>query len=83
MNASETIVNQLLKYGLRCMPFTKQEKLNRKTPDYRVFRDDSFSFFCEIKEIAEDTWQSGLRPDPIFKPADGRHTHCRQSIQFC
>jgi hypothetical protein len=67
MNDTERIVTEeLIKYGLRCEPFSKNEMRKRKTPDFRVFREQNFAFFLEVKEIANDNWLSGPRPDPIF-----------------
>lgn len=65
-NAENIVTTELEKYGLQCESFSKGEMRNRKTPDRRVYRDQEFAFFLEIKEIAHDSWLSGVRPDPIF-----------------
>ncbi|HVN38318.1 MAG TPA: hypothetical protein VMW19_09145 [Myxococcota bacterium] len=52
--------------NLRAVRFTKEEMRDRKTPDFRVFRDSEFAFYCEVKEVAQDDWAEGGRPDPIF-----------------
>lgn len=80
MNDHEMLVaNELSKHGLRCEAFTKTEMAQRKTPDFKVFRGDEFVFFCEVKEIAADQWQDGLRSDPTFnRLVDDIHTSVKQ-----
>ena len=80
MAAAEDVVStELEKYGLRCERFTKEEQRIRKTPDRRVYRTDEFAFFCEIKQIANDPWLGGLRPDPIFnRLTNDIHTAVKQ-----
>ena len=42
-------------FGLRCERFTKDERRIKKTPDFRVFRDDTLLMYCEIKTIASNS----------------------------
>ncbi|HEV3040557.1 MAG TPA: hypothetical protein VHA33_22530 [Candidatus Angelobacter sp.] len=44
----------LTKHGLRGERFTKAEMRKSKTPDFRVFRDNQFVFFCEAKHVQYD-----------------------------
>ena len=66
VSAEDTVVEDLEARGFKCRKFSKRELRQGKTPDRRVFRDGQFAFFLEIKEIAEDRWVGGGRPDPIF-----------------
>jgi len=61
------ITNWLEAYTLRAEEFTKTEKRESKTPDFRVFKDTEFAFYCEVKTISSDKNQvGGLRNDPIY-----------------
>lgn len=54
MNKSEQIVADFLgARGLRAQRFTKSETRTMKTPDFRVFKDDTFQFYCEVKETTD------------------------------
>ncbi|MFZ3122343.1 MAG: hypothetical protein WA104_03120 [Thermodesulfovibrionales bacterium] len=78
-SAEDLVVRELEKFQLRCERFSKDERRNRKTPDYRVYKDDTLAFFCEVKEIEKDTWLNGVRADPIFnRIADDVHTAVKQ-----
>ena len=67
MNDSEAFVDERLRaFGFRLEPFSKREIRARKTPDRRVYRGRELVFLLEIKEIAEDNWLGGARPDPVF-----------------
>ena len=80
MDQGEEIVVQLLKrYGLQAKRFDKQEVGHGKTPDFRVFKEEQFVFFCEVKNPEEDKWLDkqleeapsgvvvgGNRHDPIY-----------------
>lgn len=59
------VVQYLTKRRFRCTSFTKAERRRGKTPDFRVYREDDFLFFCEAKSIASDKWLGGTRSDPI------------------
>lgn len=65
--------------GLSCKRFSKEETRAGKTPDFRVFQDGEFGFFCEVKSSPKDRWLDkqlenappgeivgGGRSDPIF-----------------
>src|SRR5258708_15012459 len=69
----------LIRQGLRGERFSKDEMKKRKTPDFRVLKDDHFIFFCEEKHVQYDDWLDkqldeapplklvgGLRPDPVY-----------------
>ena len=77
--ATLRVAKFLASFGLRCEEFAKAERNSSKTPDLRVFQGDTLVFFCEVKEVAEDTWLKqkldkalpgeivgGARPDPIY-----------------
>jgi hypothetical protein len=80
MNPDEERVKIYLEnLGLTPKPFPKTEKRAGKTPDFRVFRNEAFAFYCEVKSSSEDRWLhkqlessaagelvGGLRNDPIF-----------------
>jgi hypothetical protein len=86
VDQGEAQVVQLLKrYGLQAKKFDKRELGHGKTPDFRVFKDDQFVFFCEIKNPEEDKWLDrkldeappgvivgGGRPDPIYNRLTNR-----------
>lgn len=65
--------------GFTAKRFSKAEARAGKTPDFRVFRNGEFLFYCEVKSSPEDRWLDehlnnaapgelvgGLRNDPIF-----------------
>jgi hypothetical protein len=65
--------------GLQCKRFTTKECMNRKTPDFRVYKSADFYFFCEVKGVLGDKWLENMmkcvpvetlvletRPDPAF-----------------
>ena len=55
----ELRVRDLLgQYGLMAKRFTDAEMQGRRTPDFRVFKDISFKFFCEVKSSRLDEWLS-------------------------
>lgn len=55
MNADEQQIADFLKSkGLLPEEFTKEEKQNSKTPDFRVLKDNKLAFFCEVKSISAD-----------------------------
>lgn len=74
------IVKDLLRsYGLRTEIFTKQEVRKIKSPDFCVFKENNFVFYCEVKCAQQDAWLDdqimqtppgivvgGERPDPTF-----------------
>lgn len=75
----ELVARLLAAKGLRAERFSKAERRQGKTPDFRVFKNDALKFFCEVKSVEEDTWLDkqlnvaapgqivgGLRDDPVF-----------------
>lgn len=46
----------LEKCGFAVERFSKMETRAEKTPDFRVFRDGVFLFYCEVKSSPEDRW---------------------------
>jgi hypothetical protein len=64
--AEELVLSELAKCNLRGERFSKSDMRDRKTPDYQVYKDNAFAFFCEVKEIKKDNWANGVRSDPIF-----------------
>ena len=42
--------------GLRAKEFSKEERTQSKTPDFRVFHEQGFAFFCEVKSLFGDDW---------------------------
>lgn len=78
-NSENVVVEELKKYDLHCEPFTKDEMKKGKTPDRKVYKNDEFAFYCEIKEIAKDDWLGGAKPDPVFnRISDDIHTALKQ-----
>ncbi len=80
MDADEEKVKSYLEgCGFKADRFTKTETLAGKTPDFRVFQNGNFQFYCEVKAIPKDRWLAeqlnnagpcelagGARNDPIF-----------------
>ena len=80
MEASEQVAEKFFQQvNLRAERFTKQEMLRSKTPDFRVFRAQELTLYCEAKHAQRDEWLDkllaeaqplelvgGLREDPIF-----------------
>ncbi len=46
--------------GLRAEEFSKEERTRSKTPDFRVFHEQDFAFFCEVKSLSKDDWLDRL-----------------------
>lgn len=66
MKSDEVAVSEFLaNRGLVTAGFSKQERRERKTPDYRVFKDDTLIGYCEVKSIEKDLKEES-RNDPIF-----------------
>jgi len=79
MDDEDKVIDYLNEKDLVCTRFSKTEKRHGKTPDFRVFKDDQFKFYCEVKSIIKDQWLDkqfeaspekvivgGVRNDPIF-----------------
>ena len=75
----EKVKRYLEERGFTVERFSKTETRVGKTPDFRVFRNAEFLFYCEVKSIPEDRWldeqlnsaapgelAGGARNDPIF-----------------
>jgi len=78
----EEIVEKFLRNscpGISVCRFTKKEKIDRKTPDFKILEADKLAFYCEVKSIDKDNWLDnqlekakpgeivgGIRQDPIF-----------------
>lgn len=78
-DSESLVIGKLTTYGLRCKRFTKEERRRQKTPDFRVYLNEDFAFYCEVKEVAEDPWLLGERPDPIFnRLSDDIHEGVKQ-----
>lgn len=90
----ELVVKLLAEKGLRAERFSKAERRQGKTPDFRVFQDEALKFFCEVKSVEKDTWldkkldaaapnqiAGGLRDDPVFnRLTDDIHQAAAQFI---
>jgi len=88
----ESVEEYLYDRCLACSRFSKAEMLKSKTPDFKIFKDNDFSFYCEVKTSKEDNWldkqiqkvragyiTGGLRADPIFnRLTDDIHTSIKQ-----
>ena len=91
---SEKIVKEFLENkGLRVDGFSKHERKNIKTPDFKVFTNSKLAFYCEVKNSQEDLWLDkqlndakpgvivgGKRNDPIYNRF-ASHIH-KASKQF-
>ncbi len=75
------------KHGFQAVRFRKAEMRKRKTPDFRIFKEDRFILYCEAKHVQYDNWLDkqlatakplelvgGLRRDPVFNRLSG-HIH--------
>jgi hypothetical protein len=62
----EKVERYLTDRGFSLERFSKTARRTGKTPDFRVFKDKQFAFFCEVKSIDLDTWFGGLKNDPTF-----------------
>ena len=50
------VADFLASKGLRTEEFSKKEKAQSKTPDFRVFCEQDFAFYCEVKSLSRDDW---------------------------
>jgi hypothetical protein len=75
----ELVIKLLAEKRLRAERFSKTERRQGKTPDFRVFSGETLKFYCEVKSIENDTWledqlavaapspfAGGGRNDPVF-----------------
>jgi hypothetical protein len=55
LNKSEDIIKEyFIKQGFEVERFSREEMINRKTPDFKIIKDRQIVLFCEVKEINED-----------------------------
>jgi hypothetical protein len=59
------VANFLASKGLRAEEFSKKEKAQSKTPDFRVFHGQDLALICEVKSLSRDE-RFGLHPDPTL-----------------
>lgn len=90
----ELVAKLLADRGLRAERFSKTERRQGKTPDFRVFHGEKLMFYCEVKSVEKDTWLDkkldvaapgvvvgGLRDDPVFnRLADDIHQAVAQFL---
>jgi hypothetical protein len=88
MNYAEQFAEKYLRaHDLRPERFSKAEKRQGKTPDFRVCRGNAVVLYCEAKHVQRDQWLhrqlreaqplelvGGLRLDPIFNRVSN-HIH--------
>jgi len=56
-NESEEIVSSWwADRGVTAERYSKQERRIRKTPDFRLRRDEHLLGLCEVKFLSKDTW---------------------------
>ncbi len=80
MDAAEACaIDWFAERQMRTERFAKCEMRQGRTPDFRVFKNEEFLFYCEVKHVEQDRWiesqmehslprqiVGGVRPDPIF-----------------
>ena len=54
--AERRVYDYLLTRGLTVGLFTKSEKRETRTPDFRVCKGNELAFYCEVKNAQEDRW---------------------------
>ncbi len=88
----ELVIRMLAAKGLKAVRFSKTERRQGKTPDFKVFNDEVLVFYCEVKSIEDDRWLEkkletaspgqlvgGDRSDPVFnRLSDDIHTAAAQ-----
>lgn len=69
----ENLIANILhdEYGLHVKSFTKDERRERKTPDFKVYEDNSLAFFCEVKTVEHDS-SDDSRYDPVYNRLGNR-----------
>lgn len=58
----------LQKKGFKTKKSPKEKRAESKNPDFKVFKENKFIFFCEVKTIDQDTWLENL----IMKAPPGK-----------
>ena len=57
----ESRISQYLEsLGLKTERYSKSERRASRTPDFKVYSEDSLAFYCEVKTAQEDTWLNSL-----------------------
>ena len=80
----QKIADLLRKRGLIAKEFSKKEKGELKTPDFRVFKEDELVFFCEVKTIDRDEWLERLvKGAPPGKIVGGSRNDPITERMFC
>lgn len=88
----DKIAGYLANRKLSTTRFSKEDRRNGKTPDFRVLVENNLVAYCEVKSIVRDTWLArllekaapgetagGLRSDPVFnRLTDDIHTAVQQ-----
>lgn len=88
----EFAIEWLACHGLRVERFSKAQRRQSKTPDFRVFKGTEFVLYCESKHVQYDDWLDkqlanaqpleivgGPRHDPTYnRPADRIHDAAKQ-----
>jgi hypothetical protein len=71
MNKTEAIVQDVMnKHGLDPRRY-QSANLGGKSPDFEVYKDDTFAFFCEVKGIDQSNVISQLANEPPLTVAGG------------
>lgn len=60
----------LERYGLVTEPIPEGDS---PTPDFKVFKDHEFAFYCEIKSLNDPWWDEELAKAPPFTLVGGDH----------
>jgi hypothetical protein len=56
------VEKSLARLGLEAIRFSKEERRAKKTPDFRVFKNSKFCFYCEEKTVDGRNEQSPSKP---------------------
>lgn len=75
----ERIKGHLLENYFQVEVFSKQERENTKSPDFRVLKDGEIIFFCEVKTIIKDEWLTKI----VSQAPEGKIVGgCRTAPEF-
>jgi hypothetical protein len=78
MNSEDEAKDFLEELGLRIECFSKEEQRVGKTPDFKLYLEGDFAFFCEVKE-SEQNEREGAFNDPAFNRLTAHiHKACKQ-----
>jgi hypothetical protein len=92
MDSEQVVKDFLSGYGLRSERFDNAQLGLGKTPDFRVYNNGEFAFYCEVKNAQKDMWldeelekaapgeiAGGLRKNPVFNRLSAHiHKACKQ-----